>query len=196
MSNKKSNVTPLHPENLHQPEVKSEVRVEAKHTQVASADSFLKILNVAKEEVNDHFGKDINGDNSYVMVQYHLDEASDKAGQVFITSVRAAMDQNGDGLLVLGLMSEEQYNAILQDTEQDATVLSHAGLVSIIEEFGKEVPLDHAQLIVDTTGTRAVPLVSGEIIIEKDDFLAAVPQQVIYDNGDAPEEPSVLYIQI
>ena len=47
------------------------------------------------------------------------------------------------------------------------------------------------------TGTDGLPLVSGDLTIENDTFVAAVPQKVVYQSGaEDGSTPNVLYLQV
>lgn len=193
---KKDNVKALHPQDLTAPEVKEGVSVVPQNVQVTPADGFLDLLDTVAKDVADKFGEDVNGNDSYLMVQFHIDE-SDNAGQVFIKDVKVAEGANGDGLVIIGLMSRQEYEDILSGKVEGANVLSFAGLTSILKQIDEQVPLKNSQVIVNMTGTDGLPLVSGDLTIEDDSFVAAVPQKIVYQSGEEDgSTPNVLYVQV
>lgn len=193
---KKDNVKALHPQDLTAPEVKEGVSVLPQNVQVTPADGFLDLLDTVAKDVADKFGEDVSGNDSYLMVQFHID-ASDNAGQVFIKDVRVAEGANGDGLVIIGLMSRQEYEDILSGKVEGANVLSFAGLTSILKQIDEQVPLKNSQVIVNMTGTDGLPLVSGDLTIEDDSFVAAVPQKIVYQSGEEDgSTPNILYVQV
>ncbi len=193
---KKDNVKALHPQDLTAPEVKEEVSVVPQNVQVTPADGFLDLLETVEKDVADKFNEDVSGNDNYLMVQFHID-ASNNAGQVFIKDVRVAEGKNGEGLVIIGLMTRQEYEDILNGKIEGANVLSFTGLTSILKQIDEEVPLKNSQVIVNMTGTDGLPLVSGELNIENDSFVAAVPQKIVYQSGeDDGSTPNVLYVQV
>jgi len=193
---KKDNVKALHPQDLTAPEVKEEVSVVPQNVQVTPADGFLDLLETVEKDVADKFNEDVSGNDNYLMVQFHID-ASNNAGQVFIKDVRVAEGKNGEGLVIIGLMTRQEYEDILNGKIEGANVLSFTGLTSILKQIDEEVPLKNSQVIVNMTGTDGLPLVSGELNIENDSFVAAVPQKIVYQSGeDDGSTPNILYVQV
>lgn len=192
----KDNVKALHPQDLTTPEVKEEVSVVPQNVQVTPADGFLDLLETVAKDVAEKFGEDVNGNDSYLMVQFHID-ASNNAGQVFIKDVRVAEGADGEGLIIIGLMTRQEYEDILDGKVEGANVLSFAGLTTILKQIDEEVPLKNSQVIVNMTGTDGLPLVSGDLNIENDSFVAAVPQKIVYQSGeDDGSTPNILYVQV
>lgn len=193
---KKDNVKALHPQDLTAPEVKEGVSVVPQNVQVTPADGFLDLLDTVAKDVADKFDEDVSGNDNYLMVQFHID-ASDNAGQVFIKDVKVAEGSNGEGLVIIGLMTRQEYEDILNGKIEGANVLSFAGLTSILKQIDEQVPLKNSQVIVNMTGTDGLPLVSGKLKIEDDSFVAAVPQKIVYQSGeDDGSTPNILYVQV
>lgn len=193
---KNKNVKALRPDKLSVPEVKEEVTVSPAAIQAAPADQFLDLLSKVEEDVRQKFSQEVDADDNYLMVQFHIDDTND-AGQVFIKGVSVAEGQNGEGLVIIQLMSRKEYDDILNGKIEGANVISFAGLKSILEQVGEKMNLSHAQMIVNIgEDTGALPIVSGPLTIESDHFTAAVPQTVVYQPSDEQNAAKVLYIQI
>lgn len=198
---KNDNVKSMHIEDPSIPEVESEVTVERSTTiPVAPADGFADLLNQIEHDVNEKYGDDVNADNNFVMVQFMLndDENDDSAGQVFIKTVNVAerdVDGRKEGLIILNVMSRQEYDDILTGKQEGADVLKFEGLRDILKQINDVTPLNTAQILVSTEGTGAHEFVGGDVQIENDSFHAAVPQRVIYEPGDG-KSPKILYIQI
>lgn len=192
----KDNVKALHPQDLTTPEVNEEVSVVPQNVQVTPADGFLELLETVAKDVADKFDEDVSDNDNYLMVQFHIDE-SNNAGQVFIKDVRVAEGADGDGLIIIGLMTRQEYEDILNGKIEGANVLSFTGLTSILKQIDEEVPLKNSQVIVNMSGTDGLPLVSGDLNIENDSFVAAVPQKIVYQSGeDDGSTPNILYVQV
>lgn len=195
---KNKKVTPLRPNTLVEPTVKEEAHVEPMPIQVAPANQFLDLMTTIEADVAENFNQKVDADDNYLMVQFKIDD-DDNAGQVFIKGVKVAKGQHDEGLIILELMSRSEYEQILNGEIPGAEVITYSGLKSVLQQVGEQLDLAHSQLIVEVgEDIGALPIVSGPLSIEKDNFTAAIPQTVVYQPGNDDDEtsPKVLYIQI
>ena len=131
---KKNNVKALHPQKLTAPNVSEEVSVVPQNVQVTPADGFLRLLENVSADIKEKFNEEVSSNDSYLMTQFHIDD-SNNAGQVFIKDVRVAEGQNGEGLIIIGLMTRQEYEDILTGKVEGTSVLSYSGLTSIWKQI-------------------------------------------------------------
>lgn len=166
---------------------------------ITPAVQFQELLQLIVDDIDERLGEDILNNNSHLMVQFklHEDPKNDEAGQVFLTSVGVAIDNDNNGLIILNAMPRAEYERLLSSDDETAEVLTFAGLQAMLTDMADTVDLNKSQIVVNVSETDAVPFVGGEVTIADETMLLAVPQHVVYKQSEEDDDmPSMVFIQI
>lgn len=166
---------------------------------ITPAVQFQELLEMIVDDIDERLGEDILNNNSHLMVQFklHEDPKNDEAGQVFLTSVGVAIDNDDNGLIILNAMPRAEYERLLSSDDETAEVLTFAGLQAMLTDMADTVDLNKSQIVVNVSETDAVPFVGGEVTISDETMLLAVPQHVVYKQSEEGDDmPSMVFIQI
>lgn len=166
---------------------------------ITPAVQFQELLQLIVDDIDERLGEDILNNNSHLMVQFklHEDPKNDEAGQVFLTAVGIAVDEDDNGLIILNAMPRAEYERLLSSDDETAEVLTFAGLQAMLTDMADTVDLNKSQIVVNVSETDAVPFVGGEVTIADETMLLAVPQHVVYKQSEEGDDmPSMVFIQI
>lgn len=169
---------------------------------ITPAVQFQELLQQIVDDIEERLGEDILNNGSHLMVQFklHEDPNNDEAGQVFLTSVGVAIDNDDNGLIILNAMPRAEYERLLSSDDETAEVLTFAGLQAMLNDMADTsdtVDLNKSQIVVNVSETDAVPFVGGEVTISDENMLLAVPQHIVYKQSEEDDDmPSMVFIQI